>query len=210
MDRPRVAGKAFQQKPCGTRVLGVYAVHRRSAVHNAPSAAAGGGEEHPPEGEGVLPGKGSALYCSGCGGGLQETRYLGVAIEICLECGGVWLEDGRLKELIDSSRRGLPAKSVENATRFKPRYGLAPEDRERIVKCPWCIGILKPVNYTSSSGVAIYTCINNHGVWVPRDNLEKLLLFLNVWESTFRQARGAWAQITQFEKRRFLRRYPAS
>jgi Zn-finger nucleic acid-binding protein len=150
------------------------------------------------------------VYCSGCGGGLQETQYLGVTIEMCLECGGIWLEDGRLKELIDSARRGLPPKSVENATRFKPSFKLPPEDQARIVKCPWCIGILKPVNYTSSSGVAIYSCINNHGVWVPKDNLERLLLFLNVWENYFKKARGAYAQIAHFEKQRFLRRYSAS
>ena len=116
----------------------------------------------------------------------------------------------RLSYWIDSARRGLPAKSVESATRFKPRYHLTPEDRERIVKCPWCIGVLKPVNYTASSGVAIYTCINNHGVWVPKDNLERLLLFLNVWENYFKQARGTYAQIARFEKQRFLRRYPAT
>jgi Zn-finger nucleic acid-binding protein len=130
---------------------------------------------------------------------------------MCLACGGIWLEDGRLKGLIDSARRGLPPKSVENATRFTPRYKLADEDQARIVKCPWCIGILKPINYTSSSGVAIYSCINNHGVWVPKDNLERLLLFLNVWESTFKRAPGAYSsQIAQIEKRRFLRRYSAS
>jgi Zn-finger nucleic acid-binding protein len=128
---------------------------------------------------------------------------------MCLNCGGIWLEDGRLKQLIDSARRGLPVKSVENATRFKPSYRLEPAEQERIVKCPWCIGILKPVNYTSSSGVAIYSCINNHGVWVPKDNLERLLLFLNVWESYFRRG-GAYSPIAQFEKRRFLRRYSAS
>jgi hypothetical protein len=58
--------------------------------------------------------------------------------------------------------------------------------------------------------VAIYSCINNHGVWVPKDNLEKLLLFLNVWESYLKRARGAYSQIAQFEKQRFLRRYSAS
>jgi Zn-finger nucleic acid-binding protein len=139
-----------------------------------------------------------------------EAQYLGVTIEMCLNCGGVWLEDGRLKELIDSARRGLPPKSIENATRFTPRYKLPLEDQARIVKCPWCIGVLKPINYTSSSGVAIYSCINNHGVWVPKDNLEKLLLFLNVWESYFKRARGTYSHIAQFEKRRFLRRYSAS
>ena len=155
-------------------------------------------------------GKEAFLYCAGCGGGLHETQYIGVTIEMCLNCGGVWLEDGRLKDLFDSARRGLPAKSVENATRFKPQYKLSSEDQARIVKCPWCIGVLKPVNYTASSGVAIYACINNHGVWVPKDNLERLLLFLTVWESTFRKARGAYAQITRIEKQRFLRRYSAS
>lgn len=147
------------------------------------------------------------MFCSGCGSGLRETQYLGVAIEICLSCGGVWLEDGRLKELIDSARRGLPSKSIENATRFKPRYQLTSEETKRIVKCPWCIGVLKPVNYTTSSGVAIYRCINDHGVWVPKDNLERLLLFLNVWDNYLRQTKGAYAQIAHFEKQRFLRRY---
>lgn len=201
--------KPFPQRPCGARVLSVYESQHRSDQRRRGQAARGG-EERTPLRRGPASGEEASLYCSGCGSGLRETQFLGVDIEICLNCGGVWLEDGRLKELIDSARRGLPAKSVENATRFKPRYKLSSEDEARIVKCPWCIGILKPVNYTSSSGVAIYSCINNHGVWVPKDNLERLLLFLNVWESTFKKARGAYSQIAQFEKQRFLRRYSAS
>jgi len=186
-------------------------VNTVSETGSASEPERGGEERGTPRERGSASGaKEAFLYCAGCGGGLRETQYLGVTIEMCLNCGGVWLEDGRLRDLIDSSRRGLPAKSVENATRFKPQYRLSSEDQARIVKCPWCIGILKPVNYTSSSGVAIYTCINNHGVWVPKDNLERLLLFLSVWESTFKKARGAYAQIAQFEKQRFLRRYPAS
>ena len=150
------------------------------------------------------------MYCSGCGGGLAQTQYLGVDIDMCPECGGVWLEDGRLKDLIDSARRGLPSKSIENATTFRPSFRLSEQDHRRIVKCPWCIGILRPVNYTSSSGVAIYTCINNHGVWVPKDNLERLLLFLHVWDSYLKPARAAYAQLAPLGKQRFLRRYPAS
>lgn len=149
------------------------------------------------------------MFCSGCGSDLRETEFIGVPIDICLVCGGVWLEDGRLKELIDASRKGLPAKSIENATRFKTSYQLSPDEKSRIVKCPWCIGILKPVNYTSSSGVAIYRCINDHGVWVPRGNLERLLLFLNVWENYIRKDKGAVSQIAHLEKQRFLRRYSA-
>jgi len=150
------------------------------------------------------------LYCSGCGEGLKGTQYLGVEIEMCLHCGGIWLEDGRLKDLIDCARRGLPPKSVENATRYRPSYSLSEQDQTLIVKCPWCIGVLKPVNYTSSSGVAIYTCINNHGVWVPKDNLERLLLFLQVWDSFLKPARDAYAQLAPLGKQRFLRRYSVS
>jgi Zn-finger nucleic acid-binding protein len=150
------------------------------------------------------------VYCSGCGGGLQATQYLDVEIEMCLQCGGIWLEDGRLKELIDKARRGLPPRSVESATRFRCSYRLSEQEQARIVKCPWCIGVLKPVNYTSSSGVAIYACINNHGVWVPKDNLERLLLFLHVWDSYLKPARSAYAQLAPLGKQRFLRRHTAS
>ena len=151
------------------------------------------------------------MFCSGCGSDLHEAHFLGVPIEMCLKCGGIWLEDGRLKDLIDQSKRGLPSKSIENATRFKASYQLTEVDRKRIVKCPWCIGILKPVNYTSSSGVAIYRCINDHGVWVPRNNLERLLLFLHVWDNYLKKAhQGAYLQIAHLEKQRFLRRYSAS
>lgn len=150
------------------------------------------------------------MTCSGCGGTLQETEYLGVEIDLCIHCGGVWLEDGRLKELIDAARRGLPSKSVENATQFRPSFDLHEREKTRIVKCPWCIGVLKPVNYTSSSGVAIYRCINDHGVWVPKDNLERLLLFLQLWDSYLKPARGAYSRLAPLGKQRFLRRYSAS
>ena len=150
------------------------------------------------------------MFCSGCGDGLSESKYLNIAIDVCASCGGTWLEEGRLKWIIELGPKSLPADRVKEMTRFthtvQPTYRLAEEETRRIVKCPYCIGVMRPVNYSANSGVAIYKCINDHGVWVPKGGIDRLVLFIDTWDRALRQNGTYYAKLAQLERKRFLRK----
>jgi Zn-finger nucleic acid-binding protein len=151
------------------------------------------------------------MWCSGCGGSLQPGRFLTIPIDSCGGCGGTWLEEGRLKWILEVGPKSLPAATTREATRFKPREGrggsaLAPDEVRRIVKCPYCVGVMRPVNYSATSGVAIYRCVSDHGVWVPKGGLDRLVIFVDTWDRYLKAAAPYYSRLAQLERKRFLRR----
>lgn len=153
------------------------------------------------------------MYCSGCLGGLTGGHYAGIPVDICETCGGTWLEEGRLKWVLEVGPKSLPSDRVEKMTRFvhrpQPAYGLNDDETLRIVKCPYCIGVMRPVNYSANSGVAIYKCINGHGVWIPKGGLDKLILFIDTWDRILREQGAYYHHLAQLERMRFLRKLNA-
>ena len=150
------------------------------------------------------------MFCSGCGSAMAAKRYCNVPVEICDGCGGTWLEEGRLKWIIEIGPKSLPADRVKQLTTYSrsvaPTYRLGEDETRRIVKCPYCIGIMRPVNYSANSGVAIYKCINDHGVWLPKDGVDRLVLFIDTWDRLLRENGPYYAHLAQLERKRFLRK----
>ena len=150
------------------------------------------------------------MFCSGCGSGLAPGHYFTVPIEVCTGCGGCWLEEGRLKWIIEIGPKSIPSERLKRATRYritsKPAYRLDDREVRRIVKCPYCIGVMRPVNYSANSGVAIYKCTSDHGVWVPKDGIDRLVTFIGTWDRYLRQQGSCFVHLAQFERKRFLRK----
>src|SRR5213593_3708309 len=152
---------------------------------------------------------GEGMFCSGCGGAMTDTRYLNVPVDACDACGGTWLEEGRLKWIIEIGPKSLPTDRVKEMMAFNrvvPSYRLGDDETRRIVKCPYCIGIMRPVNYSANSGVAIYRCINDHGVWVPKDRTDRLVLFIDTRDRLLREHGTYYSHLAQLERKRFLRK----
>jgi Zn-finger nucleic acid-binding protein len=150
------------------------------------------------------------MFCSGCGGGMKPSRYLTIPIDVCEGCEGAWLEEGRLKWIIELGPKSIPADRIQKITQFvrtsPPTYRLSDHDRRRIVKCPYCIGVMRAVNYSANSGVAIYKCLNDHGVWVPKDGIDRLVIFIDTWDRYLKEHRPHYAMLAQLARKRFLRK----
>lgn len=150
------------------------------------------------------------MFCSGCSWGLSPGRYLTIPIETCQRCGGTWLEEGRLKWIIEIGPRSLPAERMNKLTRYvaqsKPSFRLREDETERIVKCPYCISIMRAVNYSANSGVAIYRCIQDHGVWVPKGGIDRLVIFISTWDRYLKASEPYYGSLAQLERKRFLRK----
>ena len=153
------------------------------------------------------------MFCSGCGSSLSPDRYLSIPIDVCMSCGGVWLEEGRLKWIIEVGPKSIPADRVQKITQFvrtsSPNYRLSETETRRIVKCPYCIGVMRAVNYSANSGVAIYKCINDHGVWIPKDGIDRLIVFIDTWDRYLRETKPHYVMLAQLERKRFLRKLSA-
>jgi Zn-finger nucleic acid-binding protein len=150
------------------------------------------------------------MWCSGCGSGLASSQYFNIPIDVCSDCGGTWLEEGRLKWILEIGPKALPAERSRRVTRYSPgttpSYALSDTETRRIVKCPYCVCIMRPVNYSANSGVAIYRCIADHGVWVPKDGIDRLVVFIDTWDRYLKAATPYYVGLAQLERKRFLRK----
>lgn len=48
----------------------------------------------------------SSMSCPRCAGTLQESKFHGVSIDTCENCGGVWLDSGELEQLTKHEKGG--------------------------------------------------------------------------------------------------------
>lgn len=44
------------------------------------------------------------LLCPNCGAGMKEVERRGVLLDVCPQCGGVWLDRGELEKLLAEAR----------------------------------------------------------------------------------------------------------
>jgi Zn-finger nucleic acid-binding protein len=67
------------------------------------------------------------MQCPVCTGKLRAVEKIGVEVDICPECKGVWLDRGELEKIIDLVGRGGPEGFSKPAAASEPR----PEERGR-------------------------------------------------------------------------------
>ncbi|MEZ4226164.1 MAG: zf-TFIIB domain-containing protein [Polyangiaceae bacterium] len=101
------------------------------------------------------------LRCPACAGAMQEQRFASVGLDVCDDCGGVWIEwfDGDPASVarVVPSRRGIPGQQLS----------------ER--KCPSCRVALDRVRYPDvSDGAEVARCGECAGTFVAANQVAVL------------------------------------
>ncbi|MBD3263729.1 MAG: hypothetical protein GF375_01340, partial [Candidatus Omnitrophica bacterium] len=114
--------------------------------------------------------------CPTCGENLREKEYEGVMIDVCARCGGVWLDDEELPQIIE-----------KREVQFSPeeRKEIDPEELKQAslgetvpeLNCPVCGALMGRNIYASVSGIMIDRCSNGHGIWLDKGELEKIQIY---------------------------------
>ena len=108
---------------------------------------------------------------------LKPTEYEDVAVDVCLHCGGVWLDAGEL-EIIqktqDSDFRGVPRSELDSLTAAE---GMAQSKDEGARDCVSCKDPMEKCEYAFSSQVMIDRCSKGHGIWLDKGELARLESF---------------------------------
>jgi Zn-finger nucleic acid-binding protein len=115
------------------------------------------------------------LACPRCREAMQALRLGATRAHECSACGGLWLDPESLQRLADAREERAGIVSVL-ATRV-PTLA-TPPDVVRYVPCPCCSKLMNRKNFAQSSGVVLDVCAN-HGVWLDRGELERVLGFVS-------------------------------
>lgn len=110
---------------------------------------------------------------------------MGVEIDRCVNCGGIWLDAGELKALV-ANRPGpgtdaqLEA-TIDQLSRARPTDTVPRLADVASTACPACAGKLTIVNFADSH---IEQCNGCHGVFVDRGELAKAMKLVDSSEAT--------------------------
>lgn len=118
--------------------------------------------------------------------------YEGIEIDVCAECGGVWLDFGELPEIVETQEITWPERVIEQVMSTTGGMGVPIEERQRELYCSKCSTPLKPVNYQATSGIVIDICENDHGVWLDKGELDKIQIYMEKWQTIARDNRSQY------------------
>ena len=116
----------------------------------------------------------SALMCPGCKAQLLHTSVGEAHLDQCHACGGVWVAQAEFEKMAgDREERGevlgaLPGEGPKGAVQLEEVH---------YRPCPACGKFMNRTNYGHTSGVILDVC-KEHGLWFDRDELRRVLAFI--------------------------------
>jgi Zn-finger nucleic acid-binding protein len=69
------------------------------------------------------------LICPNCQAGMQEVNRSNVALDICTQCRGVWLDRGELEKLLGEAREARETENIEREQ--QEQYNRVRQEREK-------------------------------------------------------------------------------
>jgi len=108
------------------------------------------------------------MNCPDCGSALVAESYADIQLEGCRSCGGVWLDPGELKQLVQNPPT-LEAVEAENVPTVEQVESASPDRR-----CPKCESGLESYHYAYDTPVVLDSCVSCSGIWVQDGELAKI------------------------------------
>lgn len=123
--------------------------------------------------------KGVELPCPCCGCLMAVRSLVGVSLNECAECNGIWVPGSELDTLvnraIEAHQKAVDTSGSDPAPRATG--GNPAAQRVQYRKCPQCEAIMLRRNFRKTSGIIIDRC-HEHGSWLDADELEHIAGFI--------------------------------
>jgi len=129
------------------------------------------------------------LNCPRCGSTstLVNTKYAGIAVDLCERCRGIWLDDHELS-LLEAK-----AESTED-----DREGtLIFAERVSDLECPVCNSGMRAFDYRASS-LELNSCSDMHGYWLDAKESNKVVDLIEERVQDLKRSREAEEEWTSF------------
>jgi uncharacterized protein len=136
------------------------------------------------------------MNCPKCSVALNQEIYEGTEIDKCPKCKGVWLDSGELTKIIDVKEETFKPSLIQE-TLETAHSGVPQDEQRRVVRCPKCNSAMRANNYDFQSGIIIDTCQNGHGVWLDRNELEKVQAHREHWAEEAEQHKDEWIALAK-------------
>ncbi|MDP8256831.1 MAG: zf-TFIIB domain-containing protein [Candidatus Alcyoniella australis] len=127
------------------------------------------------------------------GHGPMNTEQLDdVEIDVCQTCGGIWLDNGELKRLLNDQHVEIDDQTRKQLKQLRAGKPKIDWSEQRL--CPVCGEKMRQTNYSYSSHVIIDHC-DKHGVWLDSGEIELLEAFSEGGRKLMDMAGEAYAEM---------------
>ena len=121
------------------------------------------------------------MQCPSCRDMLTEVTYEGAMIRTCDGCGGEFIGAEQMSHVVRAREERFPVAMQASLADRKPTFGVPAAATHRTLGCPACGTVMSTINYFGDSGVFVDRCDSCGGLWLDRDELEKIQILLERW-----------------------------
>lgn len=120
--------------------------------------------------------------CIKCDQGMQPLEVVGVEIDFCSGCGGIWLDEGEIKALA-----AAPGATLDQVRALDNQIAsVNPVDPGKVAStldkpCPACGGKLTHAEFADTG---VEHCNGCHGIFVDRGELQKAMQLVDTTAAT--------------------------
>lgn len=110
------------------------------------------------------------MKCPRDGTILKPVQIIGIELDKCHHCNGLWCDRGELDKLRDSRQHGL--EEIIEQEYGNPEY--MKHQTDGYMRCPRCGGRLTAHNYSYVAPVTVDTCQDCLGIWLDNGELDHI------------------------------------
>ena len=118
------------------------------------------------------------MKCPIDGSELEKRVYENaVEVDACHVCNGVWLDKNELEKIQDIKLNDYKEELARMPDLIGKSILMSKSKDKPLVACPKCDREMERREYGYSSQIYIDSCINGHGVWLDKNELQALEVF---------------------------------
>lgn len=126
----------------------------------------------------------------------QEVYEADITVDVCPQCGGVWLDKGELESIQETVEKDYSKELSHLPDRLGAMSARLKQEAAPPVSCPLCSGEMARKEYGYTSQILIDTCPSCRGIWLDKGELQALEVFFERSQLDKREARrGFWASL---------------
>ena len=144
------------------------------------------------------------MKCPRCTNSLNQKMYENVEIDVCSSCGGTWLDEGELTQIIQTEDEEFTTTMVHETIKGSSK-GVPEDEQETKLLCPKCDEEMTSSNYNYSSGIIIDTCREGHGVWLDKNELEKVQINGEHWANQAKKHEQEWSSLSRNTRKKAMK-----
>jgi uncharacterized protein len=138
------------------------------------------------------------MKCPRCNSVLQSVEYDNKKIEVCPGCKGEWLFAGELQKIVEHHDEVFTPEEIASLDAVNKEIFTAEKNDKDELNCPACDDVrMEHFNYGDTSGIILHKCTECNGIWMDKDQLQKVEEVVDGWKSDLGQDAEKYDSVLQ-------------